>query len=62
METFLVTITNATLTNGSLGQDSLSPQALPGAESVQIQIGENDNARGVLNFDVDLVRLTIITP
>ena len=56
METFVVSIVNVTLADGNLGQDSLSPRALPGAEDVQIQIGENDNARGILNFNVDLVR------
>ena len=54
-ETFLVRITNVTLADGTLGQDSLSPRALPGAENAEIQINENDNARGILNFDVDLV-------
>ena len=58
---FLVSITNVTLANGSPGEDSLSPRALPGAESIQIQIGENDNARGILDFDVELVKQALKT-
>ena len=55
METFFVSITNVTLADGTLGEDSLSPRALPDAENAEIQINENDNARGILNFVVDLV-------
>lgn len=48
------------MADGSLGQDP--PRALPDADTVQIEIGLNDDARGVLNFDVELVKLTLNTP
>ena len=54
---FLVRITNVTLADGSLGQDP--PRALPDADTVQIEIKENDNARGLFNFGVELVKLTL---
>ncbi len=52
VETFLVTITEVQLVDEAVRGNSTSnsPRTETGQESVQVQILENDNTRGVLSF------------